>query len=118
MPVPLHPLKALSRGYNQSRELALYLSSAYGLPVCPALLKKTRLTRAQKGLSAEERQKNLENAFMAAPEAAGRRIILVDDVCTTGATLCVCAAALKKAGAARVYAAAAACVPYGEDASV
>lgn len=110
VPVPLHPLRKYTRGYNQSHELALYLSSAYGLPVCAPLLKKVRLTSDQKKLNAREREKNLRRAFEASPEVAGRRIILVDDVITTGSTLSACAKALKKAGAAKVYAAAAACV--------
>lgn len=110
VPVPLHPWREFTRGYNQSHELALYLSSAYGIPVCAPLLKKVRFTRDQKKLNAEERKKNLRRSFKAAPEAAGRRIILVDDVTTTGSTLSACAQALKKAGAVKVYAVTAACV--------
>lgn len=110
VPVPLHPWRQYTRGYNQSHELALYLSSAYGIPVCAPLLTKVRRTSDQKKLNAKERAKNLHKAFQAAPEAAGRRIILVDDVTTTGATLSACAQALKKAGAIKVYAATAACV--------
>lgn len=110
VPVPLHPLREFTRGFNQSRELALYLSSAYGIPVCAPLLKKIRITADQKWLGGQERKKNLHRSFKAAPEAAGRRIILVDDVVTTGATLSACAQALKKAGAVKVYAVTAACV--------
>lgn len=110
VPVPLHPWREFTRGYNQSHELALYLSSAYGIPVCAPLLKKVRFTQDQKRLNAEERKKNLRRSFKAAPEAAGRRIILVDDVITTGSTLSACAQALKKAGAVKVYAVTAACV--------
>lgn len=110
VPVPLHPLRHAIRTYNQSHELALYLSSAYGIPVCAPLLKKVRPTPQQKWLSGDEREKNLRRAFKAAPEAAGRRIILVDDICTSGATLSACARVLKKAGAAKVFAVTAACV--------
>lgn len=110
VPVPLHPLREITRGFNQSYELALYLSSAYGIPVCAPLLKKVRITLDQKNLSIEKRTRNLRRSFKAAPEAAGRRIILVDDVVTTGSTLSACAQALKKAGAVKVYAVTAACV--------
>lgn len=110
VPVPLHPLREFTRGFNQSHELALYLSSTYGIPVCAPLLKKVRLTQDQKRLNAQERKKNLRQSFKAAPEAAGHRIILVDDVTTTGSTLSACAQTLKKAGAVKVYAVTAACV--------
>lgn len=104
VPVPLHWTTKLLRHFNQSHDLSLYLSSEYGLPVCAPLLKKIKRTRQQKELNAKERSKNLRKAFLAAPEVKGRSIILVDDVCTTGATLSACAKALRKAGAVRVYA--------------
>ena len=103
VPVPLHPADLRKRGFNQSEQLAELLCKAEGLPMCRALLQKTRRTAPQKGLNAEERRVNLQGAFTAAPLCQGLRILLVDDVITTGATACACAAALRKAGAERVF---------------
>lgn len=110
MPVPLHPLKLWARTYNQSELLARALSEASGIPVNTAWLKRIRYTGAQKSRTAASRRTALKNAFLAAPEVKGRRVILVDDVVTTGSTLTACAAALRKAGAVQVFAACAAAV--------
>lgn len=110
VPVPLSAFRQFLRGFNQSHELALRLSATYGIPVDASLLKKSLYTADQKELGGNQRTDNLRYAFVAAPEAAGHRIILVDDVITTGATLSACAKALKNAGAAQVYAITAACV--------
>lgn len=106
VPVPLHPRRLRERGYNQSELLARSLGRRVSLPVETRALVRTRDTSAQaKAASAEERRRNVANAFACRGEAiTGRKVLLVDDVCTTGATLSACAQALKAAGAARVSA--------------
>ena len=101
VPVPLGRERERTRGYNQSLLLAGALSRSMGIPVSADVLRRVRETQSQVGLSRVERKQNMEGAFRAAP-MAGRRILLVDDVCTTGATLRSCAAALAEAGAAAV----------------
>lgn len=110
VPVPLHPFKLWMRTYNQSELLARALSKNCGVPVNTELLRRTRYTGAQKRRTAAQRRTALKNAFAASDEVKGLSIVLVDDVVTTGSTLTACAKALKKAGAARVYAACAAAV--------
>lgn len=105
VPVPLHKKKLRRRGYNQSALIARALAQRLGLPVAENLLSRVRDTDSQTRLHAAERAQNVADAFAASKEAVGRRILLVDDVCTTGATLCACAAALRRAGAKEVYAA-------------
>lgn len=87
-PVPLHWLRQATRGYNQSRELALGLSSETGLPVVDAV-KAVRHHRTQTSLTSEARRRNLRGIFRVTdPQAlAGRGVLLLDDVCTTGTTL-------------------------------
>ena len=113
VPVPLFHSRERERGYNQARLLAEGLKrSLEGTPagkhmkIAPGLLVRTRATLPQAGLGLRARYENVRAAFaVVKPElAAGRRVILVDDVMTTGATLSACAAALKKQGAAEVYA--------------
>jgi len=104
VPVPLHPLKLWLRTYNQSELLSQVVCRRYGLPLEQKLLVRTRFTRTQTALNADARTKNVSNAFSASPACTGRSILLVDDVTTTHSTLLACAAALKKAGAERVYA--------------
>jgi predicted amidophosphoribosyltransferase len=105
--VPLHPVRARERGFNQAELLAAELAAAAGLAVLPAL-RRVRPTRPQVGLAAAERAGNVRDAFAAdasrAPLLRGRGALLVDDVFTTGATLESAAAALRAAGAARVVA--------------
>jgi ComF family protein len=105
VPVPLHTDRQRERGYNQSALLAQGLGWRWGVPVVEEALLRTRSTRAQVGLSGEERRENVRGAF-AGPTTALRdqRVLLVDDVCTTGATLEECAHALREAGAATVWA--------------
>ena len=104
-PVPLHWLRLLRRRYNQSAELARRLGRLAGRPVVPDLLLRKRATPRQTGNRAV-RAANQAGAFVVSPRRqarlAGRRVLLVDDVLTTGATLSTCAEALKAAGAAGV----------------
>jgi len=106
VPVPLHPRRLRSRGYNQAALLSKFLGSRAGIPVAYELLTRARETRPQTRLSREQRLANVRGAFLVADAEAvsGRRIRLVDDVFTTGTTLDECALALKRAGAARIAA--------------
>ncbi len=104
VPVPLHPSRLKERGYNQSALLAESLGRRLGLPVINGALERIRCTRPQVGLSAQERKENVKGAFRAYPSlVAGKDLILVDDVCTTGATLEECGLALKDAGAGLIW---------------
>jgi ComF family protein len=106
VPVPLHPMRQFSRRYNQSTELARALSRVTGVPVDPALVRRNKRTRQQVGLSADARARNVQGAFAAHPELLlrlkGRRVVIVDDVVTTGATVKAVTRALKKGGAEHV----------------
>lgn len=103
VPMPLHWTKRIARGYNQSRLLALELSRGTGLPV-ERLVRRRRATPSQAGLRGRDRRANVRGAFavLSADRVAGRRLLLIDDVLTTGSTLNACAAVLKSAGAAHV----------------
>lgn len=104
VPVPLHWWRQWQRGFNQSELLARALSARTGLPVVRAL-RRARSTSAQAGLSNQARRRNVARAFQPGPAAAriaGKRVLLIDDVLTTGATAAACAMALKRARAARV----------------
>jgi ComF family protein len=106
VPVPLHRWRLWWRRFNQSAYLAQRLAEAAGKSYRPDLLQRVRATRSQVGLDHEARRKNVRRAFRlsaeGAGEVAGRRVLLVDDVMTTGATAGACAEALKAAGAAQV----------------
>lgn len=105
VPVPMHPIKEYLRTYNPPEALALALQKRYSdLPIRTDLLKKTKLTRSQTALSANDRARNVQDVYRASKEAKGLSILLVDDVTTTGSTLYACASALKAQGAACVYA--------------
>lgn len=103
--VPLHPSRHAERGYNQSQLVARALSRRVDVRA-RGLLRQVRLTGDQSRLSAEERRENVGGAFEARPSTrlhvGGRRILLVDDVFTTGATVGECSAALLRAGAREV----------------
>jgi ComF family protein len=102
VPVPLHRGRERERGFNQSRLLAEELTRATGVLTAPDLLARVRPTAAQAGLRRGARAANVDGAFAAPFPGAlrGRRIVLVDDVATTGATLGACAEVLLRSGAA------------------
>jgi ComF family protein len=104
VPVPLHSRRFRDRGYNQSELLAEQIGSAMGLRVVVDVLQRVRSTVPQVGLSADQRRKNVTGAFGCAGTTLERQdVLLVDDVCTTGATLEACSVALQKAGASHVW---------------
>lgn len=103
VPVPLHPRRLLARGFNQSRELARLISARRGLPIWQEALVRVRRTTPQMRLARGARAENIRGAFAGRAElVAGRQLLLVDDIMTTGATLEECARALLDAGAKRV----------------
>ncbi len=103
LPVPLHPRRHAERGYNQSAEIARFAARRFALPVEPGLARRVAETRPQVGLSPVERQANIRGAFEAAASLVrGRRIVIVDDVITTGSTVAELARALRRAGACSV----------------
>ena len=105
VPVPLHPRRLRQRGYNQAALLACELGRQAGLPVDQDGLQRVRETASQMRLNAAERQVNVRDAFACSNgNAQGRQVLLVDDVCTTGATLEACADALRAGGAKAVWA--------------
>jgi len=104
VPVPLHPLKEREREFNQAARLAACLGRATGLPLNAKLVTRREFTRTQTLLTRAERAANVRGAFTlrAGVKLNGERIVLVDDVLTTGATTSACAKVLLKAGASRV----------------
>lgn len=106
VPVPLHRRRLRERGYNQAALLARALAAEIGLPVREKWLVRIRATFSQIELDASERKKNVSDAFQCPDHnvVAGRQILLIDDVCTTGATLESCSLALGQAGAQSVWA--------------
>ena len=106
IPVPIHHLKKAERGYNQSDYLAKGLSKSLNIPYSGKSIKRIKYTESQTKLKMKERALNVSNAFKVrnAEKVKGKNILIVDDVCTTGATLLECGIALYKAGASSVYA--------------
>jgi len=104
LPVPLSRRREMERGYNQSFLLARGLTEAFHLPLLKKCLIRRRDTPSQITLSKEERFRNVKGAFLVRRTSplGGKRLLLVDDILTTGATANACAAALKEAGAASV----------------
>ena len=100
--VPMHPKRRVRRGYNHAELLARELSGRIGIPFVE-LLERVRDTPQQAKLEDDARRANVTGAFRALDAAGGRRVLLVDDVCTTGSTATACARALRAAGAGAVY---------------
>ena len=104
VPIPLHRMRLCERGYNQSEYLVRGIASALQKSVAPEVIVRSKVTRSQTALSRKERLDNLDSAFtVPIPEkVAGLRILLVDDILTTGATVGMAASALLEAGAGAV----------------
>jgi ComF family protein len=105
IPVPLHPKRLRERGFNQAAILARYVACVYKKPI-EEILERKRHTLPQWRLTRNGRTANLREAFEVRTgiQLAGKSMLLIDDVCTTGATLESCAQTLKAAGAARICA--------------
>lgn len=104
VPVPIGIARKTERGYNQAAILGFPIALGCGIPFRPGWLVKIRETRSQVGLTHSERQENLREAFRANAESViGKRILIVDDVVTSGATMKACSAALLEGGAAEIY---------------
>lgn len=103
IPVPLHRVRMIKRGFNQAGELAGYASRMLGIPLLTTGLRRKRNTKAQSGLNRKQRRRNVRGAFYwHGRNRPGRHVALIDDVMTTGTTVSECARVLKKAGAQRV----------------
>ncbi len=105
-PVPLHPRRLFARRYNQAAEIARPLARLTGVRYQPDLIRRARPTASQGGRSAVGRKANMQGAFIVDParmaQIEGRRIVVIDDVFTTGATVEACASSLLRAGARAV----------------
>lgn len=105
VPVPLHAAKLRKRGFNQALEMAKPLARRMNAPLLRDALRRTAETHSQSGLSLEDRKRNVHAAFAATGDIAGKRVLLVDDIATTCATLEEAAIALKKSGVEHIDAA-------------
>lgn len=103
IPIPLHPKRLRERGYNQALELARPISRVSGIPIDTQTCKRIKYTSRQTQLTAQERAKNLKDAFFVEPNAADwQHVVLIDDVVTTGTTVNELAKALYYAGVERI----------------
>ena len=102
LPLPLHPSRLQTRGFNQSTEIARAISRASGIPMNTHSLTRSRATPPQAALPLKERAKNVRGAFECSADLGGQRVLLVDDVMTTGSTLRECARILKLHGATQI----------------
>jgi ComF family protein len=104
VPVPLHPRRLLERGYNQASLLAAEIAKSQNLAVVDDVLVRARSTMPQVGLSARRRRENVRDAFRCTSNTLqGHNVLIVDDVCTTGATLEACSLALREVGVGSVW---------------
>lgn len=103
LPVPLHPARLRQRGYNQAELLSVLLARELELPHYPQWLRREEDTPPLAELNRRDRLHALRRVFAAAPEVRGQRILLIDDIFTTGATAESCSQALLRGGAAEVY---------------
>ncbi len=104
VPVPLHTSRLAERGYNQAQLLGEHVAKETSIPCLPDAVHRQRHTQSQVTLNAAERQMNMVDAFQAHPPiVSSQRILIIDDVYTTGATLSACGQALLQAGAQAVY---------------
>lgn len=103
LPVPLHPARQRQRGFNQSALVGARVAAAFGVPLLTDALIRQRDTTPQVNLDAEARQANMEGAFVVRSALVGQRLLLIDDVMTTGATLSECASVLQKVAPATIY---------------
>lgn len=101
--VPLHPKRQKQRGFNQTHLLCREIAARTGLPFQAEGLTRRRNTVAQNALSAAERKRNLQGAILATADFSGKKVLLIDDIFTTGSTCNECAKALFRAGAAEVH---------------
>jgi len=108
VPVPLHPLRRRERRFNQAEEVGRRVAVSVGVELCGRGLVRTRHTRPQVDLKGEERLANVRGAFAAREDFSRKRILLIDDVITTGATVGECGRVLREAGAEAVISLAAA----------
>ena len=113
VPVPLHSARHRERGYNQSELLANALAESLGIPLVTNALLRQKNTKSQTGLTPEQRMKNVAGSFQVkkADTLKGKKVLLVDDVMTTGSTLRFCAEALLRGGAEKVFGIICAVVP-------
>lgn len=104
IPVPVHARKRRQRGFNQAELLAREVGKHLEIPVETGILKRSRYTRPQKELDDNQRRKNLEKAFIIEKNVVQyKKVVLVDDIYTTGATMDACARVLKEKGAEQIY---------------
>ncbi len=107
VPVPMYARNQNVRGYNQAQVMASRLADLKKVPCATGLLERTKKTAPMKGLGAVERYENLKNVFAVSPKnhytISGKRVLLVDDIFTTGSTLDACSKVLREAGAEKVY---------------
>lgn len=106
IPLPLHSRRMAERGFNQALEIARPLARRLAIPLVTDICERSRETRPQEGLTLLQRRRNLRNAFACRADLAGQRILLVDDVVTTAASVNECARTLRLHGAAMVTVAA------------
>ncbi len=105
VPVPLHHLKKAEREFNQSLYIAKGIYKVTGIKVRNRLIKRKRYTESQTTLNISEREENTRGAFVSRKKLKGENLLLVDDVITTGSTICECGKILLDAGAGKIYAA-------------